>query len=48
MTTPIPVIFIHGLWPHRLLGQDRAAAAVAIDAAQIKGVLPLPLFFSRP
>ncbi|MER6538114.1 hypothetical protein ABT215_30825 [Streptomyces sp900105755] len=25
----------------KLLGQDRAAAAVAIDAAQIKGVLPL-------
>jgi pimeloyl-ACP methyl ester carboxylesterase len=27
----------------RLLGEDRAAAAVAIDAAQIKGVLPVPL-----
>ena len=27
----------------KLLGQDLAAAAVAIDAAQIKGVLPLPL-----
>ncbi len=27
----------------RLLGEDLAAAAVAIDAAQIKGVLPLPL-----
>jgi pimeloyl-ACP methyl ester carboxylesterase len=27
----------------RLLGEDRAAAAIAIDAAQIKGVLPLPL-----
>jgi hypothetical protein len=26
-----------------LLGQDLAAAAIAIDAAQIKGVLPLPL-----
>jgi pimeloyl-ACP methyl ester carboxylesterase len=27
----------------KLLGQDLAAAAVAIDAAQFKGVLPLPL-----
>ena len=27
----------------KLLGLDNAAAAVAIDAAQIKGVLPLPL-----
>jgi pimeloyl-ACP methyl ester carboxylesterase len=27
----------------KLLGADLAAAAVAIDAAQIKGVLPLPL-----
>jgi MFS family permease len=27
----------------KLLGQDLAAAAIAIDAAQIKGVLPLPL-----
>jgi pimeloyl-ACP methyl ester carboxylesterase len=27
----------------KLLGQDVAVAAVAIDAAQIKGVLPLPL-----
>ena len=27
----------------KLLGQDLAVAAVAIDAAQIKGVLPLPL-----
>ena len=27
----------------RLLGEDRAAGAIAIDAAQIKGVLPLPL-----
>ena len=35
-----PVVFIHGLW---LLGQDLAVSAVAIDAAQIKGVLPLPL-----
>ena len=27
----------------KLLGEDLAAAAIAIDAAQIKGVLPLPL-----
>ena len=27
----------------KLLGQDRAKAAIAIDAAQIKGVLPVPL-----
>ncbi len=27
----------------RPVGQDLAVAAVAIDAAQIKGVLPLPL-----
>jgi pimeloyl-ACP methyl ester carboxylesterase len=27
----------------KILGLDRAAGAVAIDAAQIKGVLPLPL-----
>jgi hypothetical protein len=27
----------------RLLGEDRAVAGVAIDAAPIKGVLPLPL-----
>ena len=27
----------------KLLGEDSAAAAIAIDAAQIKGVLPLPL-----
>src|SRR5262249_62107207 len=32
-----------GMKPQELHGQDRAAAAVAIDAAQIKGVLPLPL-----
>ncbi|MGW3102414.1 alpha/beta hydrolase [Streptomyces sp. NPDC001100] len=32
-----------GMIAQKLLGQDRAAAAVAIDAAQIKGVLPLPL-----
>jgi len=27
----------------KLLGEDLAAAAIGIDAAQIKGVLPLPL-----
>jgi pimeloyl-ACP methyl ester carboxylesterase len=41
-----PVLIGHsfgGLIAEKLLGQDRAAAAIAIDAAQIKGVLPLPL-----
>ncbi|MGH3492932.1 MAG: alpha/beta hydrolase [Sciscionella sp.] len=41
-----PVLIGHsfgGLIAQKLLGQDLAAAAVAIDAAQIKGVLPLPL-----
>ncbi|MEU9451131.1 alpha/beta fold hydrolase [Streptomyces sp. NPDC048277] len=41
-----PVLIGHsfgGMIAQKLLGQDRAAAAVAIDAAQIKGVLPLPL-----
>ncbi|MFC4031577.1 alpha/beta hydrolase [Streptomyces polygonati] len=41
-----PVLVGHsfgGLIAQKLLGQDLAAAAVAIDAAQIKGVLPLPL-----
>ncbi|MFF7048144.1 alpha/beta hydrolase [Streptomyces griseorubiginosus] len=41
-----PVVIGHsfgGMIAQKLLGQDRAAAAVAIDAAQIKGVLPLPL-----
>jgi len=41
-----PVLVGHsfgGMIAQKLLGQDRAAAAVAIDAAQIKGVLPLPL-----
>jgi pimeloyl-ACP methyl ester carboxylesterase len=41
-----PILVGHsfgGLIAQKLLGQDRAAAAVAIDAAQIKGVLPLPL-----
>ncbi|MFI5820570.1 alpha/beta hydrolase [Streptomyces rishiriensis] len=41
-----PVVIGHsfgGTIAQKPLGQDRAAAAVAIDAAQIKGVLPLPL-----
>lgn len=41
-----PVVVGHsfgGLIAEKLLGQGRAAAAVAIDPAQIKGVLPLPL-----
>ena len=41
-----PILVGHsfgGMIAQRLLGEDRAAAAVAIDAAQIKGVLPLPL-----
>ena len=41
-----PVLVGHsfgGMIAQKLLAQDRAAAAVAIDAAQIKGVLPLPL-----
>lgn len=41
-----PVIVGHsfgGLIAEKLLGQGRGAAAVAIDPAQIKGVLPLPL-----
>ncbi|MEU1226082.1 alpha/beta fold hydrolase [Streptomyces sp. NPDC005828] len=41
-----PVVIGHsfgGMIAQKLLGQDRASAAVAIDAAQIKGVLPLPL-----
>jgi pimeloyl-ACP methyl ester carboxylesterase len=32
-----------GMIAQRLLGEDLAAGAIAIDAAQIKGVLPLPL-----
>ncbi|KUN68849.1 alpha/beta hydrolase [Streptomyces canus] len=44
---PVPPVLIGhsfgGMIAQKLLGQDRAAAAVAIDAAQIKGVLPLPL-----
>ncbi|MGW5354764.1 alpha/beta hydrolase [Streptomyces sp. NPDC004031] len=45
MRTP-PVLVGHsfgGMIAQKLLGQDLGAAAVAIDAAQIKGVLPLPL-----
>jgi pimeloyl-ACP methyl ester carboxylesterase len=41
-----PVVVGHsfgGLLAEKLLGQDLAVAAVAIDPAQIKGVLPLPL-----
>jgi pimeloyl-ACP methyl ester carboxylesterase len=41
-----PVIIGHsfgGLIAEKLLGQDVGKAAVAIDPAQIKGVLPLPL-----
>jgi pimeloyl-ACP methyl ester carboxylesterase len=41
-----PVLVGHsfgGLIAEKLLGQGNAAAAVAIDPAQIKGVLPLPL-----
>src|SRR3954468_16778517 len=41
-----PIVIGHsfgGLLAERLLGDDHAAAAVAIDAAPIKGVLPLPL-----
>ncbi len=41
-----PVLVGHsfgGMIAQKLLGQDRARAAIAIDAAQIKGVLPLPL-----
>ena len=41
-----PIIIGHsfgGLFAEKLLGQDLAVAAVAIDPAQIKGVLPLPL-----
>ena len=45
-SSELPVIIGHsfgGLIAEKLLGQGRAAAAVAIDPAQIKGVLPLPL-----
>ena len=46
-TLPVrPVLIGHsfgGMIAEKLLGNDVAAAAIAIDAAQIKGVLPLPL-----
>src|SRR4051812_45415061 len=41
-----PILVGHsfgGMVAQKLLGLDRGRAAVAIDAAQIKGVLPLPL-----
>ncbi|GIE76891.1 alpha/beta hydrolase [Actinoplanes philippinensis] len=41
-----PILIGHsfgGMIAQKLLGLDLGAAAVAIDAAQIKGVLPLPL-----
>jgi pimeloyl-ACP methyl ester carboxylesterase len=41
-----PILIGHsfgGMIAQKLLGKDLADAAVAIDAAQIKGVLPLPL-----
>ena len=41
-----PILVGHsfgGMIAQRLLGEDLAAAVIAIDAAQIKGVLPLPL-----
>jgi pimeloyl-ACP methyl ester carboxylesterase len=44
--TSKPILVGHsfgGMIAEKLLGMNLAAAAVAIDAAQIKGVLPLPL-----
>jgi pimeloyl-ACP methyl ester carboxylesterase len=41
-----PILIGHsfgGMIAQKLLGQDKAVAAIAIDAAQIKGVLPVPL-----
>ncbi|TPG13414.1 alpha/beta hydrolase [Pedococcus bigeumensis] len=41
-----PILIGHsfgGMIAQKLLGQNRATAAIAIDAAQIKGVLPVPL-----
>lgn len=41
-----PVLIGHsfgGMIAEKLLGEDRGVAAIAIDAAQIKGVLPVPL-----
>jgi pimeloyl-ACP methyl ester carboxylesterase len=45
-----PILIGHsfgGMFAEKLLGQGRGAAAVAIDAAQIKGVLVLPLAAAR-
>lgn len=42
----LPILIGHsfgGMIAEKLLGLNRARAAIAIDAAQIKGVLPLPL-----
>ena len=42
----LPILIGHsfgGMIAEKLLGQNLGAAAIAIDAAQIKGVLPLPL-----
>src|SRR3954454_105705 len=44
--TSRPILVGHsfgGMIAEKLLGMDLARAAIAIDAAQIKGVLPLPL-----
>ncbi len=41
-----PILIGHsfgGMIAEKLLGEDHGAAAIGIDAAQIKGVLPLPL-----
>ncbi|MQY28932.1 alpha/beta hydrolase [Nocardia aurantia] len=41
-----PIVIGHsfgGMIAQKLLGEDKAVAAIGIDAAQIKGVLPLPL-----
>lgn len=41
-----PILVGHsfgGMIAEKLLGMDAAVAAIAVDAAQIKGVLPLPL-----
>jgi pimeloyl-ACP methyl ester carboxylesterase len=49
LATP-PILIGHsfgGLIAEKLLGQGRGAAAVAIDAAQLKGVLVLPLAAAR-
>jgi pimeloyl-ACP methyl ester carboxylesterase len=49
LDTP-PILIGHsfgGMVAEKLLGQGRGAAAVAIDAAQIKGVLVLPLAAAR-